>query len=97
MEYFEYQDAIIQSIKKVRMEHNISQAKLGEILGISRGQVGNIETPNYTQKYTLKQILAICKYFDFPIEKLFIPEKEVSTECSKAIGEIIEKIVEYEQ
>ena len=71
MDIYEYQDAVIQTIKGIRMKHNFSQAKLGEILGISRGQVGNIETPNYSQKYTLKQINTICKYFDYPIEKLF--------------------------
>lgn len=93
----DYQDEIIQSIKRIRIEKNISQAKMSDILGISRGQIGNIENPNYTHKYTLKQILAICKYLDYPIEKLFLPSKDISDECSTAINEIISNIIKYEQ
>ena len=46
----DYQDKVIQSIKKLRTEKGISQAKLSEILGISRGQIGNIENPKYSHK-----------------------------------------------
>ena len=92
----DYQDRVIQEIKKIRTEHKISQAKLSEILGISRGQVGNIENPNYTHKYTLKQIVAFCKYVDYPIEKIFIPDVKIAPECSKAISEIIKNIIRYE-
>ena len=91
----DYQDRVIQEIKKIRTEHKISQAKLSEILGISRGQVGNIENPNYTHKYTLKQIVDFCKYVNYPIEKIFLPDMEVSIECSSAINTLIEKIVRY--
>jgi len=96
VEDIDYQDKIIQTIKKIRLEKNISQAKLSELLGISRGQIGNIENPNYTHKYTLKQILTICKHLDYPIEKIFIPEKKISSECSYAINALIENVVRYE-
>ena len=92
----DYQDCVIQEIKKIRTEHKISQAKLSEILGISRGQVGNIENPNYTHKYTLKQIVAFCKYVNYPIEKIFLPDEKIAPECSKAISEVVKNIVRYE-
>ena len=92
----DYQDNIIQTIKKIRLEKNISQAKLSELLGISRGQIGNIENPNYTHKYTLKQIVAICKHLDYPIEKIFLPDVTVAPECSKAINSLIDNIIKYE-
>lgn len=92
----EYQDRVIQTIKKIRLENNISQAKLSEMLGISRGQVGNIENPNYPHKYTLKQIVAICKHLDYPIEKIFIPEISIAQECSKTINALMESVVRYE-
>ena len=95
-ESVDYQDAIIQRIKKLREERNISQARLSEILNISRGQVGNIENPRYSHKYTLKQIELICKHLDYPIEKIFIPEMEVAPACSKAIETLIESVVKYE-
>ena len=92
----EYQDRVIQTIKRIRLEKNISQAKLSELLGISRGQIGNIENPNYTHKYTLKQIVTICKHLDYPIEKIFIPEKAISHDCSIAINALMESVVRYE-
>ena len=95
-EDIDYQDKIIQTIKKIRLEKNISQAKLSELLGISRGQIGNIENPNYTHKYTLKQIVTICKHLDYPIEKIFIPEKRITPECSRAIEAMIGAIIKYE-
>lgn len=92
----DYQDKIIQTIKRIRIERDISQAKLSELLGISRGQVGNIENPNYPHKYTLKQIVAICKHLDYPIEKIFIPEISIAQECSNAIDALMESVVRYE-
>ena len=92
----DYQDEVVQTIKKIRLENNISQARLSKILGISRGQIGNIENPNYTHKYTLKQIVAICKHLDYPIEKIFLPDIAVAPECSKAINSVIESIIKYE-
>lgn len=96
VEDVDYQDKIIQTIKKIRLEKNISQAKLSELLGISRGQIGNIENPNYPHKYTLKQIVAICKHLDYPIEKIFIPEKAIAHDCSMAINALMESVVQYE-
>lgn len=92
----DYQDKVIQEIKRIRTEHKISQAKLSEILGISRGQVGNIENPNYTHKYTLKQIVAFCKYLDYPIEKIFLPDENIAPECSKAIEILVRNVIKYE-
>ncbi len=96
MENIEYQDKIIQTIKRIRIERDISQAKLSEMLGISRGQVGNIENPNYPHKYTLKQIVTICKHLDYPIEKIFIPEMKIAPDCSNAINALMESVIRYE-
>jgi DNA-binding XRE family transcriptional regulator len=96
MDKLEYQDKIIQTIKKLRIDKGISQAKMSEILGISRGQVGNIENPRYTHKYTLKQIDTICKHLEYPIEKIFLPKVKINAECSEAISELMKSIVRYE-
>jgi len=95
-ENIDYQDKIILKIKQLREEKGISQSKLSEILGISRGQMSNIENPHYTHKYTLKQLDAACKALDYPIEKLFLPNTKIAPECSKVIGEMIERIIRYE-
>jgi len=96
MENIEYQDKIIQTIKRIRVERDISQAKLSEMLGISRGQVGNIENPNYPHKYTLKQIVNVCEKLDVPIEHIFIPEQKVKPECSEVIKGLVDCIIKYE-
>ena len=95
-ESIDYQDKVIQSIKKLRTERGVSQAKLSEILGISRGQIGNIENPKYSHKYTLKQIDTICKHLDYPIEKIFLPDISIAPECSEAVNAVISSIVKYE-
>ena len=95
-ENIDFQDQVIQSIKKLRMERGISQAKLSEILGISRGQIGNIENPKYSHKYTLKQIDTICKHLDYPIEKIFLPNAKIAVECSEAVNAVISSIIKYE-
>lgn len=92
----DYQDKIIQRIKKLRTDQCISQAKMSEILGISRGQMSNIENPNYPHKYTLKQIDTLCKAINYPIEKVFLPDTEIAPACSKAIDKIIDSIIRYE-
>lgn len=96
MENIDYQDKIIQTIKRIRIERDISQAKLSEMLGISRGQVGNIENPNYPHKYTLKQIVNVCEKLDVPIEQIFIPEQKVKPECSEVIKGLVDCIIRYE-
>ena len=95
-ENIDYQDKIIQRIKKLREDNGISQAKLSEILGISRGQVSNIENPHYSHKYTLKQIDTICKYLDYPIEKILLPNVKIAPECSEAVDAVISSIIKYE-
>lgn len=91
-----YQDEIIQRIKKLREAQGISQSKLSEILGISRGQVSNIENPHYSHKYTIKQIDTLCKALNYPIEKVFLPDSEITPACSEAVDAVISSIVKYE-
>lgn len=96
MENIDYQDKIIQTIKRIRVDREISQSKLSELLGISRGQVGNIENPNYPHKYTLKQIVTVCEKLDVPIEQIFIPNQKVKPECSEVIKGLVDCIIRYE-
>lgn len=95
-ENIDYQDKIIQRIKKLRTDKGISQAKLSEVLGISRGQMSNIENPKYSHKYTLKQIDTICKHLDYPIEKIFLPNVKIAPECSEAVNAVLNSIIKYE-
>ena len=89
------EDLVIQKIKQLRTERNISQSALSDILGISNGQIGNIESPRYQHKYTLKQIYTFCTFIEFPFEKIFLTDKELASSDNVKI--LIEKIIEYEE
>lgn len=88
------EENIIQQIRKLRMEHNLSQQALSNILGVSEGQIGNIESPKFQHKYTLKQIYKFCKFIDFPFEKMFLSEEEAVSD--NKINLLIERIIDYE-
>lgn len=89
------EELVIQKIKQLRIERNISQLALSDILGISDGQIGNIESPKYQHKYTLKQIYTFCTFIEYPFEKIFLTDKELNS--NKYINTLITKIIEYEE
>lgn len=89
----ELQDAIIGEIKRLRVQNDISQLQLSRILNISAGQIGNIESPKYQHKYTLKQIQTFCNYINYPLEQIFLTEEERASE--DVISLLINKIIAY--
>ena len=90
-----FQDTVIQKIKKLRTERNISQSALSNILNISSGQIGNIESPKFPHKYTLKQIYVFCQFIDYPFELIFLTTSEAKKSDSKEL--LIKKIVDYDE
>lgn len=90
-----FQLKIIDFLKQQRIKNEFSQQKVGEILGISNGQVGSIESPKFAQKYTLAQILTLCNEYHIPIEQLFLSDEDFLT-SQDIIKKLVEKIVEYE-
>ena len=91
-----YQLEIIFKIKREREARGLGQKNIANILGISEGHVGNIESPKFPQKYTLKQLDILCKYFNIPTEQLFIPDNLYIQEDINITALLVEKIVEYE-
>lgn len=89
----EYQNKVILRLRKLREKRGISQTKVATILGLSNGQVGNIETPNQPHKYTLAQIEILCKKFGVPIESVFF-DSDVNL-SNLSISQIIHQIVIY--
>lgn len=82
-------------IRKLRLERNISQMALSDILDVSDGQIGNIESPRFQHKYTLKQIYTFCTFIDYPFEKVFLSDEELASKNSIAL--LIKKIIQYEE
>ncbi len=92
----EYQNHIINRIRQLREERGYTQENVASIIGISNGQMGNIESPKTSHKYTLAHIYIICKEFHYPIDQLFIEDAELSTNRD-IIDLLIGNIVKYEQ
>lgn len=92
----QHQIEIIDRIRRLRHERRCSQAGLAVLLGISRGQVGSIESCRDTHKYTLGQIHTICQEFNYRIEHLFLSEEDFEN-GSNIIDTLISKIAEYEK
>lgn len=68
---------------------------LSDILDVSDGQIGNIESPRFQHKYTLKQIYTFCTFIDYPFEKVFLSDEELASKNSIAL--LIKKIIQYEE
>ena len=92
IEKSDYQMQVINRIKSIRYDLNISQVKIAEWLNLSNGQVGNIESVKFPHKYTLKQLKCICDHFNIKIENILLDSDE-----KKSIESVINKLIEYEE
>jgi putative transcriptional regulator len=57
------------SVRDLRSERGLSQADLGQALGVSRQTINSIETERYTPSLPLA--LAIAGFFQTPVEEIF--------------------------
>lgn len=65
---------VIETIKKKRLEHDISQAALARLMGVSLGFIGDVENARYRAKYNLKHLNELAKIFKCS-PRDFLPEK----------------------
>lgn len=94
----EYQNQIILRIRQLREEHGYTQSKIASVIGISNGQMGNIESPKTSHKYTLAHIQQICKEFHYPIQLIFLgTDDSEELDNTNLINRLIDQIVAYEQ
>ena len=90
----EYQINIISRLKSERDNHFLSQKDVADLLGISYGFLGKIESPKQEGKYNLAQIQLLCKIYKISIVELFIPNSHL--EGTDLINALINAIIEYE-
>lgn len=93
----DYQLSIINRLRDIRQERNLSQAQMAISLGISTGQMGNIETPKASHKYTIGQIYTICNEFNISVADIFLSDEERKLPTNDQINILIKNIVQYEQ
>jgi len=89
--HFQYE--VISRLKKAREDKNFTQASIAKHLGISPGQLGNIESYKQSHKFTLAQIMKICELLEIDILDILIPEREENIDSRV----VIEVIVKYQE
>jgi len=87
----EYQMRIILKLRTLREQNNISQIEIAHYLGISPGQLGNIESNKQNHKYTLKQVYMLCKKFNEPLTNVFCEGLPIT------IDNLVNEIIRYEE
>ena len=69
---------VINHIREIRLEKEISQVKMAEDLQITRQTINAVEKNKYNP--SLELALKMIYYFDVPIEELFYLKKEEEDE-----------------
>lgn len=90
------QKSVIFQVKRLREANGYSQQRVATALGLTNGQIGNIESSNTPHKYTLQQLYTISKEFNIPFERIFLTEEEIAN-SNNIIDTLILKIIEYGQ
>lgn len=67
--YMENELVLKNRLKEIRTEQGYSQAKLAEIVGVSRNTISSIETGQFNP--TAKLALILCIALDVKFEELF--------------------------
>lgn len=87
----EIQILLLNRIKQLRINRGFSQLQMADLLNVTNGQIGNIESLRQSHKYTLAQIKKICEEFNVSIAELFTGKENCTCE------ELVEEIVKYEE
>ena len=67
---------VIDAIRRERRAQKVSQAMLSFGIGVSRGFVGQVESPKYNTKYNIIHINEIAKFLGCSPRK-FLPEEQI--------------------
>ena len=65
---------VIDFVRKLRIESDLSQKELADILGVSKSFISNVESPNHRAKYNVAHINTLAHYFEMSPRE-FLPIK----------------------
>ena len=91
----DYQQQVINKIKALREKQGITQLAFSKMLGISPGQMGNIDSIRQPHKYTIKQLMTICDALGVGIEEVLYPSSAKSKACS--VRDVVTAIIKYQE
>lgn len=72
-----YQLEVVNRVKALRISNDLSQIKIANLLDVSNGFVGNVESPKYRHKYTLKQLWTLAKHFGVSLDYILTGKETV--------------------
>lgn len=88
----DYQNEVVNRIRKLRIDNGVSQVAMAHVIDVSNGQIGNIESPKFQHKYTLKHLYQISKHFNVSIEYIL-----TGTNDKLNVENLILKLIEYDE
>lgn len=65
---------VIDFVRKLRDNNNLSQEEIGNIIGVTRTYITNVESTKHAAKYNLSHINLLADYFNLS-PKDFLPNK----------------------
>jgi transcriptional regulator with XRE-family HTH domain len=81
---------VIDKIKEIRTEKNISQTQLALALETSRGFIGQVESPQSASKYNINHLNTIANELEVSIKEFFpdqpFPETKKKEKAKKKPG-----------
>lgn len=72
----DFESYIMNRIREERVRRGLSQNDVADILNVSRGFIGQIESPNFSSKYSLDQINEMAKELKCS-PKDFMPDEPI--------------------
>lgn len=71
-----FEMAVIDRITEMRRKRNLSQDEIATILGLTRGYIGQIESPNSPSTYNLNHLNRLAYEFECSPQD-FLPNKPI--------------------
>ena len=87
----DFQNEVVNRVRKLRTEKAVSQVGLAKLIDVGNGQIGNIESPKFPHKYTIKQLYVIARCFNVSIGYLFTGNNDTLT-----VENLIEILIKYD-
>lgn len=88
----DFQNEVVNRIRELRLGRGLSQIDLANIIDVSNGQIGNIESPKFRHKYTLKHLHLIATVFDTNMAYLLTGSHQVVDTDT-----IIQLLIKYDE
>lgn len=74
-----FEIAIVDKVREKRIEKGFSQEYIAEVLGFTKGFIGQIETPTHSSKYNFNHLNRLAKEMNCS-PTAFIPDKWIQEE-----------------